>query len=91
MARANLTWDPPPLLWGAKRDWKCLQASGQAGNTVGTAEGESRRKTPGTERTHVFLNAVYVKCPAEMLPALPSSHSPSRCPPPIAPPAEMFI
>lgn len=83
MARVPLAWEPP-LAKGTKWDWKCWRTSGQAGDTVGTAEGESQRKTPGTESTHVFLNAVYLKCPAEMLPALSSSHtslplSPAHC------------
>lgn len=65
----------PPFAEGAKWDWKYLQASGRAGDRVGSGEGESRRKTSGMESTRVFLNAVYLKCPAEMLPALPSSHT----------------
>lgn len=73
----------PPLADGAKWDWKCLQASGQAEGRVGIVEGESQRKPPGMESTHAFLDVVYLKCPAAMLPALPSSHTslplPAHC------------
>lgn len=71
----------PPLLRGQNGTGNACKLRAEL-ETGWELQRGNRRKTSGMESTRVFLNAVYLKCPAETLPALPSLHT--SPPPPLA-------